>query len=63
MKSLDLSQMEIVTAGECYSCGQAVFMAAAMGSWFFGGIGAAIGAGLAALGPNCLDMQDTGACE
>ena len=62
MRTLELNQMEIVTAGNCASCGQAVIMGAMMGSWFFGGIGAAVGVAVVALGPNCLDLQDTGNC-
>ena len=62
MKTLSLNQMEIVVAGEdCIACGQAVLMGGMLGG-MFGGVGALVGMALVALGPNCLDLQETDYC-
>jgi hypothetical protein len=63
MKTLELKQMEIVSAGsDCAPCGQAVIMGGMLGG-MFGGVGALVGIALVALGPNCLDLQGTNKCE
>ncbi len=62
MKTLELNQMEIINAGDCASCGQAVIMGGMLGG-MFGGVGALVGMALVALGPNCLDLQGTNNCE
>lgn len=50
--------MEIIYGGrKLASCGQALFWGAWAGSIFFGAPGALIGAGLTALGPNCLALH------
>ncbi|QTD38007.1 hypothetical protein JL193_01495 [Polaribacter batillariae] len=61
MNTLELNQMELVNAGECASCGQAVVLGM-MGGSIFGGIGSLVVGALIALGPNCLDLQGTNAC-
>ena len=64
MKALTLNQIETIEAGQagCVPCGAAVILGAQIGG-IFGGWGALIGAGLVALGPNCLDLGNTGNCS
>lgn len=62
MKSLEMNQMIVIEAGgSCVGCGRAIILGM-MGGSIFGGWGSLIVGGLTALGPNCLDVQDTGYC-
>ena len=65
MKKLDLIQMEAFSGSKvvkCFNCGQTIILGGMLGG-MFGGVGSLVGAGLAALGPACLNVGSSSMCK